>query len=406
MRIRLFVLTVSLVLGVWVETPAQTICSGRITGSGGKDLPLAHATLLTPDAASVVQIAQASNDGVYRVTAPHPGFWVLRFTGVGYAAQKIALYVPSRSPVTLDVSLGCYHYLPGEPELTVVGDFNLWNIATAVPLLRDVDGTYSATIPTTKDSIEFRIRGYRDGDGVEGIRDASYVLNGEGAYNARIKASGGTARIVVDPRLLDRTGTATQIAFIAASERTRKIASAVREWWEGDHDYFLAQAQIAMGRKPLDTPVVDWNSLVASLLQQENKEHDSLVASVLALAHVSTGVKSRHKDVASLTKSLERLSPTSAVWSLNAIALSAAVRNTSWSKARREGYLQSAMQKNPERRVRVAVLFSEFAIAFQADANVKAARYYDQLTGEYGDTPEGKLVKKQYPRPEPESDTE
>ena len=87
----------------------------------------------------MVQIVQASPDGKYALTVPTTGLWALRFTGVGYAAESIALYVPGSTPVTLSVALGGYHYISGEPSLTVVGDFNLWT--TAVPLTRGSDGT-------------------------------------------------------------------------------------------------------------------------------------------------------------------------------------------------------------------------------------------------------------------------
>ena len=400
MHFRRLVLLCIIVFGSRLSLPAQTTCSGSITGPNGKQLPAAHAALLTPEEGTVVQIVAASPNGEYRLSVPHPGFWLLRCTGVGYAEQRIALYVPSRAPMKINVALGCFHYLPDEPSLAILGDFNLWSVVAAVPLQRDSDGAYRAAITAKKDSIEFRIRGYRDGDGVEGIKDAKFVLNNDGSYNARIRVAGGIGRIVVDPRLLDRSGSHAQFTFVDAPERTRKIASAVREWWDGEHNHFSAQADMAMGRAPLDTPVVEWSSLVASLLRQENEERDSLVASVLALAHLSTGMNARHRDAASLTRSLERISPTSTVWSLNANAMSVAVRIATWPRARQKAYLETAIKKHPERAVRAAVLFSEFQIAFQADNDPNAARYYNLLTGKYADTPQGKRARKEFPRPD------
>ncbi len=399
MRFRSLAFGCLALIGLGSSLHAQTVCSGRITGPNGKLLPAAHVALQTPERGTVVQIVEASMNGEYQLPVPHSGFWILRFTGVGYAEQKVVLYVPSKVPLKLDVALGCYHYLPDEPRMTVVGDFNLWNIVTGVPLQRESEGLYAASVTTTKDSIEFRIRGYRDGDGVEGIVGASYTVNADGSYNARVTASGGTARIIVNPQLIDRSGTRARIAFVEATEQTQKIAAAVREWWEGDYNHFAAQASIAMGRAPLDTPVVDWSSLVSSLLRQEKAERDPLVRSVLALAHLSTGVKSRHMDVASLTRSLDSLPPTSTVWSLNPRVMSFVVRSVKWSNAKRHAYLESAIRKHPDRDVRAVVLFSEFQMAYRADNDPNSPRYFKLLTTTYADTPEAKQALKEFPQP-------
>ena len=403
MHLRRFVVLCIIAIGLWNSLAAQTTCSGTITGPNGKQLPAAHVDLLTAEQDSVVQRVIALPNGEYRIPVPHRGFWVLRYVGVGYEEHRLVLYVPSNAPMKIDIGLGCHHYLPGEPGLSVVGDFNLWNVVTAVPLKRDDDGTFRATFSVTKDSIEFRIRGYRDGDGIEGIKDAKFILHQDGKYNALIPAPGGTARIVVNPHLLDRSGSHAQTNFVDAPERTRKIAAAIDEWWEGEQNNFAAQADKAMGRAPLDTPVVEWGTLVANLLREENRERDSLVASVLALAHLSTGIGLRRRDAGSLTKSLERLSPTSVVWILNPGAMSIAVRSSTWPKARQMSYLETAIRKHPERTVRVAVLFSEFQIADAADSDPNAARYYKLLTGEYADTPQGKKARKDFPPPDPSS---
>ncbi len=402
MCVRLIVVAFCVV--AWCQAHGQCVCSGSVTGLRGKILPAAHVALMTPDRTSVVQIVQASPEGKYCLTVPRPGFWALRFTGVGYADESIALYAPGSAPVTLNVALGGYHYIPGEPPLTVGGDFNLWSIATAVPLTRGSDGTFSADVPVVGDSVTFRIRGYRDGDGVEGIAGATYVLNSKGGYDARVKATGGTARVTVDPSQLDRSGTRVQVEF-GGPEQSRRIVDAVREWWEGDEAYTAEQLVAAMGRPHFDTTVTDWNAFTQRVLHRADAEKDPLVRSVCALAYVSVGLKSRHRDVAALTRCMGRLFATSPVWVLNPIAISSAVRGTSWSAPQREKYIQAAVGRNPYPSVRVAVICTEFTSALNADQNRKAARYYDLLMDRYGDTPAAKELRKSYPRPEVPADT-
>jgi hypothetical protein len=401
MRFRLFICLGSILLVLLGEAIGQTVCSGRVTGPKGKLLPVAHVSLLTADRATVIQIISVAQNGTYKLGVPRPGFWALRFSGVGYADQLVALYVQDKNPMTLNVSLGCHQYLPGEPELHVIGSFNLWSILTGVPLKKRGDGSFSADIPASTDSVSFRIRGYRDAEGAEGTRDAAYVLNREGTYDARIKTVGGIARVKVESALLDRSGAAAQMDFARATERTRRIGAVVRTWWDGERAYYAGQMAAALGRTPAGSEVPNWNVLTATLMRQKEAERDSVAHVVASLAYVSVALNARTKDDASVTNSMNLLSPTSPAWSLNPSALSYAVRHTSWSNSKRDDYIQSALKLHPDRAVRVAVAFNEFTIAFKADDDKQATRYYDLLTGEYADTPTGKMVLRDYPRPDP-----
>jgi hypothetical protein len=399
--VRRCVLGVLFFCGVTGIVMAQTPCSGKVTGPGGKTLPAAHVSLLAPTRASVLQIVKASTGGAFELTIPHSGYWVLRFAGVGYDGLDVALYVPDAKEINLTVALGSHFYLEGQPELSVIGDFNLWKIPSAVPLKRGKDGVYTAEIPVTTDSIAFRIRGYRDGDGVEGIRGAVFVLNREGSYDARIKTSGGLARVVVDTRLLDHSSVRSRLRFAQASRQTKDIALAVKEWWDQENAYFANQMAESMERKPLHNAPRDWGAYTARMFQQEEAERDSVVRAVRSLAYLSAAMKSRTKDRASITKALGHLPATSPAWALNPVVLSTAVRSATWSDSVREDYVHAMIEHNPERAIRLAVLLNEFMIALDTDKDAKAARYYDILTAEYADTPEAKEILKKYKRPEP-----
>jgi hypothetical protein len=406
MRVHVVVLAVGVLFALPSQLPAQSTCSGRVTGPGGKTLPAAHASLLTPNRSAVSQSAHAAKNGTFVLTIPHPGYWVLRFSGVGYANQDVALYVPDTNEIRLNVALGSYDYLTGQPALSVIGDFNLWKIPSAVPLKMGGHGVFTADIPATTDSIAFRIRGYRDGDGVEGIEDAAFVLNREGSYDARIKAAGGVARVIVDTRLLDRSGASCKVTFTHATEETRKIALAVKEWWDQEHAYFSNQMAEAMERKPLHKVPMDWGSFTAKLLRQEERERDLLVRPVRSLAYVSAALKARTKNSGSITRAMEHIPPTSPVWLLEPIALSTAVRVATWSDSVREKYIQTMIEHNLDRHARLAVLCNEFMIALDTDKDAKAARYYDLLAAEFAETPEAQEILKKYKRPDPSAGPE
>jgi hypothetical protein len=382
------------------QSAAQTVCTGTVTGAGGKPMPLAYASLLTPEGGSILQTVQASDKGEFNLTVPRVGIWRVRFSGVGYADEDLALYVPDTNPITIEVALGCYKYLPGEPPLTVVGDFNLWSIPNAVPLKRLLDGTYSADIPASTDSITLRIRGHKDGDGAEGIRSARYVINSQGLYDARVKVDGGSAHVVFDPQALDRSNRHPQVSFIKASDQTARISAVFQKWWDGERAYFAEQLVAGMDRGRLDSTVPDWGKFTSSLLQLVETQKDPLVRAIASLAYISTALKSRKMDAAAVTRCMKSLSPVSPMWAVHPNILSYGVRNTSWSNRVREKYLQEALEHNPERGVRVAVVCNEFTIAIEADQDAKAARYYDLMKVKYSDMQSAKEVMKRYPRPD------
>lgn len=121
--------------------------------------------------------------------------------------------------------------------------------------------------------------------------------------------------------------------------------------------------------------------------------------SVCALAYVSVALKSRHGDAVALTRCMNLLPATSPVWALNPMAMTSAVRGTTWPPPQRERYLEAAIVRNPSSSVRTTVICTEFTTALNADQNRKAARYYDLLMEKYGDTRAASELRRSYPRP-------
>jgi hypothetical protein len=403
MVIRRYLVFLVLLVGLVNTTVAQSVCSGKVSGVGKKPLPVAHVVLLTPDRISVVELVQTAIDGTFRLTIPHPGLWVLRFTGVGYTMEEIAIYVGGKEPVSLDVALGGYKYLPGEQPLAVLGDFNLWSIPNAVPLEKTKAGTFQAEIPTSKDSIRLRVRGYRDGDGVEGIRDAAYVLNREGGYDALIKAIDGKAKVTIELGLLDRSGAAAKVVVAKGSEQARRIASATQVWWEGERAYFAEQLVAGMDRERLDKSAPTWPTFVGRLRRNAEVERDPLVRAVKSLAYVSAEMRSRKRDVVSLTRCMKHIPPLSPAWTLRPNELSYAVRSTSWSDVERDEYLQTVIQRHTDRTVRAATIGNEYMILFNSDKDKEARMYYDILAKDYSDLALVKDILKAHPRPDPDN---
>jgi hypothetical protein len=398
MLVRMLAVIVLLSLCTVFLSSAQTVCSGVVTGPDDKPLARTHVVLLTPDRVTVVKMIETGADGTFSLTIPRNGLWVLRSIGVGGRRNDIPLYAADNEPIAVTVSLGAHRYVPGEPTLGVIGDFNLWSIPKAVPMKRTEEGVYEADIAATTDTITFRLRGLRDDDAAEGIANASYVLNKHGEYDARLPAVKGVARVVLDLRKLDHSGTPARVTFARGSARTQGIAAAIRTWWEGEEEYFAHQTDEAFERESSGKKAPDWNVFLQGLGDRADAEKDALVRSFWDLGYLCVTMKTKHKDLPRIARTLERMPATSIAWSLSPNTLSYIIRNTTWKPSRYEQYARTAMEKHPDEVVRRRVLFNEFVIAFNAERDAVARKYYNILTGKYAKTPEGIETRKSYPR--------
>ena len=398
MRVHHILFLIALLIGRSASLAAPIECRGMITGPDGKSLPRADVVLLTPDRVTIVATQRAGTDGSFTLAVPSKGLWVVRCMGVGGRLMDVALYVPDTRPIRMTVSLPTHRYLAGDPAMQVIGDFNLWSIPKAIALRQTTNGLFEAELPATTDTVTIRLRGYRDDEGVEGITNASYVLNAQGLYDARLPVVNGKAHVQVDPRKLYRSETPGTITFVQGSPRTQRIAQAIHAWWSGEDDYFAHQNDHALERVPAGTPMPDWNAFVGGLVRQAEAEKDTLVRAFWDLGFVCTTMKSKSRTIEKFSRSLARMGATSIAWSYSPNTLCYAARNAKWEHTAIERYVKTAMDRHPDPVVRRRVLFNEFVIAFNADQDIKAAKYYTVLTTKYADTPEGRQTLKEYPR--------
>jgi hypothetical protein len=398
MRVRLLAYILTVLVSASTSLDAQIVCSGTVSGPDRKPLPRADVALLTPDRVTVLTRVQTSPDGSFTLSVPRTGLWVVRCMGVGGRVIDVALYVPDKQPIRLAVTLPGHRYLAGDFALQAIGDFNLWSIPKAVTLQQTRPGIFEADLPATTDSVTIRLRGYRDDDGIEGIQHASFILDPKDLYDARLPVIDGKAHVMVDTRQLDRARAPAVIHFEEAPRRTQRIAAAMDAWWSGEEEYFAHQNDQAFDRVPTGTPLPDWNAFVAGLSREAEAETDTLVRSFWDLGFVCTTMKTKSKVIEKLAASLSRMRPTSIAWSYSPNTLGYAARNAQWKEPAVESYVKTAMERHPDVVVRRRVLFNEFAIAFNAEHDARARKYYKILTTKYADTPEGKLARKDYPQ--------
>lgn len=375
---------------------AGTVVSGRITGPEGKELIKAVVLLRQPFDTAVVKMTDAGANGSYRINIPSGGVWILNFRGVHYADKDVAVYVDGKRKIGLDVSLGTYSYLDDFNNVKVVGSFNNWYTPGAVPLQKQPGGVYAASIKAKGGAVSYRLTGVRKGGSVEGNQSDEYTYRGSPGFASVVRTRNGIARIVFDPRKLERSEINPVVRFKDAPVEAR-FNRIYAEQVDFENDYraaFRAQMR-SRGRDPQNVKF-DFSDVVASVAKQLQTEEEPIIRQELYFNYLRIYMISQRISPSFYTTLLKGITPSSPVWSLGANTIYYGLAHSDLSEKERDEYVRAVITTNPVRRVCSTILFDEFMASKLKEDKAKAADYFELLTGKYGDSPEAKHVLRLY----------
>ncbi len=376
---------------------AQSVVTGKVLGADGKPLVLANVFLTEPNDSAVVQSVEASRTGDFRIEVPYNGIWILRFTGVCHHYQNVALYLEKPQDIQITVRLGAYQYVNDFDKVRVVGNFNRWSVLNAVPMKKRGDGTYVAEVKTVANPVEYRLRYARKWAEVEGPQAGSYVYNGKLGYNSVASAKDGIARIVFDPRRLARSGKPAGVTFSGTGRVTVEFAR-IYDDLEKYKDQFSSAELEYMANRRRSSPkfAYDWSAALKSMQRRIDRQKTGILKEELYLSYNTIGIMSKESDKAFFTAILGGISPGSAVWALNPHSLFQAVNRSTLSASEKEEYVMNVLRRNPNVRVKSAILMDEFMANKLSNQNEKAKKYYDMLQDRYRNTPEAEQIRRVY----------
>ncbi|MCL5020336.1 MAG: peroxiredoxin family protein [Bacteroidetes bacterium] len=377
---------------------SQTTVSGRVTGVDGKPMILANAFLRQPFDTATVGAVDVARDGGFLINVPWNGIWFLTFTGVHHAPYTVALYVDGRTTIHVDVKLAAYTYLKSFENVRAFGSFNNWYNLASVPLKRQGDGSYVARIKTNAASISYMLSNVRYGGSVEGTQAAEYTYKWFMGYESTIPAKDGIAIIVFNPSDLQTSSERAKAMFVDAPPIAIRFNEIYNELVQYQDDFKMEfrKYMSSRARQPHKAFTFDFSGPISTLEKQLGKEKNAVLRSELYFDLLSLHVMNQASDPSFYTKVLKEISPSSMIWALEPHDISFALLHSTFSTQKMNDYIHRVLKENPVTRVKSALLYDEFMSSKLKGDKRESVYFYDLITREFKDTPEGEMVAKHY----------
>jgi hypothetical protein len=322
------------VLACGEPEPPVTVVRGTLLGHDGQPTAMGHVHLFTASdffRTEPFESVEVGEDGSFEFRTEREGFFLLKFSGVDHA--NVALPFVAYPPLELgvDVQLPTYKYNEDFSGVKIFGNFNEWDVESALPMKARPDGTYAVTIETDADSVAYGLINVLQGLGqyavkyaVNGTQSDGFAYSGDENYHYRsvVGAPEGRVTIAFDPAKVVRSDAPVFpgdhwsevsktgiIAFEDSSSTFARLNPLVRES-QGRFMAYLASLESP------DTVEFDLDAMLSELTDRASAEEDwvirqALFTEVLRLADYGAEI-----DAQLLRQALAEVPPTSPIWSV------------------------------------------------------------------------------------------
>lgn len=389
---KLLLLAIILVLGACSEkeTSDKFEIFGVIHGYDESPLATAHAQVvaLGPDGPIDTALAAVDAEGKYSVEVDSADLYEIRFTGVFHKILNYEFAAP-KGKRKFDINARLEpNYLRSPLTEVYVIDGESSGEDGGVHMTPAPGGTLTATIPTEKGVLKYRISGAaKDGANpfVAGTRADSYELGEDGFYTAVIKSDKPNATVIFEPRKL------------MAPLRNPSV-------WSEDEDldgvFDVERDSYAIEQKAASCPNVE--KMIRGTLEMHEKlieTHETGTAKAAAIleyldaANLATIMKFDSLVNVSYVGDVEEiLEPTDPFWRkyfyVPAIMLKLKDDESTFA------YVEKVAFENPYQRVSENALLHLGKYFLNKNAPEKAHKYYDELNSRYPESRSTKELKK------------
>ena len=395
--------------------------SGTLLGADGEPMQRAHVVVEKGPSDTTV-VAEADEEGRFAFTLAEPGGYGMYLMGVHHETLEVPLIVTEAGPVELDVHLVALRYNEAPDTVRVLVPSTDEEGGTLME--RQADGTFTAEIETTSDTLAYQIAGIKLGRGdrtypMAGVQADRFAFHREGPfwdddsdYLAVIDAQGSPVEVTFDPAALLR-GEAEPViesnpavfAEIArvyqdVEERERLIGEknmATRPMYDSASE----EEKKALSDSLRDVMNAFMREVQEPIRQRIEAEKDPLVRQWLVLRYFDE-LHPPEDDSLLARQALEEVPPTSPFWSFEAWSQVGA-SNLIFSIARvakdsvlADMYMDRVIEAHPDPDVRAQFLYGAVAMADQAGNEERKQRYYAQIQEEHGDTRQAEQLRRQF----------
>jgi thiol-disulfide isomerase/thioredoxin len=390
---RLVTLLALLTLSGLAAARAQTTISGTLLGHDATRMERADVALARPNSNSPILSVHADRNGRFKLTTKETGLLVLQCTGVGHRMYEVPLLIEKPGTIGLDVQLRGYKYEDDFSNVKIIGDFNSFSFKTGKAMERQPDGTYAADFPTTAKEFAYQLLGVAEGRSVNGTQSNDYVYDGGGDYRSIVTPVKGHARIVFDPKKLQRSNSAVAVRFNDPNSSVAKFSQILSAMNGRDEAYEGAMGAFkSSGKDPAEFHY-DWSPELAKLTRQIAAEKEPLPRQALLFSYIEMPADNGLKDSAIARQAMAEIPPSSPLWAMGPTAVGTMLE---LAGATDDGYVDRVIADNPNADLKPLLLYSQLMSAEYAKNATKSAHYYTILTTKFADTRYAKLVKNEF----------
>lgn len=379
-----------------------SMISGKLLGHDGTPMLKAQVHVLQDlGTRQALQTAEVANDGSFAVKFDQTGLVYLDFTGVNHYELMMPLLVENPVRETMNVRLKAYEYQDALRAVKIIGDFNNFNLRAGQAMQPQADGTFTFETETGADKFAYQILGAeRTGRSINGTQADELAYDGGGDYRSVVKVANGKVKIVFDPKqtVRGKPGEEAVVAFDNPNTFTAKFYALQREQNQRQEKFYAAESAYRATKKDMANFVYDWSSELATFRQRLLAEKDPLLRQVLLKQYLEIGGMNAvdKLDKKLIAQAFAEIPATSRLWSMGSPWLLAQAVNWCGDKEKYTGYLEEALDRHPDRKLRANLLSMQLGEASFKGDTAQARVYFDRLMKDFGDTPEAQWAKNQY----------
>jgi len=404
-----------LVLGCLVAlvtyAPAQemSVISGKLLGYDGKPMLKAHVHLFPftwPD--KPLHSIEVAPDGSFEIRFMETGLRYLRFTGANHQVRSIPLWIEKPIRERINVRLILYEYVDDFNQVKIIWNFNNLDFSTSRPMTKQANGTLVFEIDTTISAFTYQILGAAKNLNapINGTQSDDLVYSGFLGYRSVVKVSDGKVKIIFDPKKLLRgkTGDEAVVQFDNPNSPQARFYALHHEQRRRIIDEYQAakKAYSDAHNRDITGFSYDWSTTLTAFTKLIAKETNSALRQILLMQYLEIGRLGEHEklDKQLIAQAFAEIPATSLLWSNEIISGSAPLMfdAASWlaPKGKYDDYLDEALEKHPDRSIRVGILRNKLEDAGVQGDTAKVRVFYNRMMSEFGDTWQAKSVKSKY----------
>ena len=377
---------------------ASIIVNGRVTGTDDKPISVARVFLTYPSDNHPIKLVEVQKDGNYKIHIDSRGLWMLHFIGIYHHQYQIAIYANNSKNIKLNVKLETYHYSNSFDGVKIIGNFNDWSVPRAVPMKKEKDGTYSAIVSSSFDTVFYRLVYVRTDGEVEGTDSEGYVPNGMDGFSSFLKTNNGAVKIIFDPKKLVYSDQPENFKFVNASTIQSKFAQAYASLTDAMHAFKISLYTHTANREIIGFHF-NYQPYINKVMNLLRKEPKGLIRQVLLLSYFELNYMSTngtYKSFLTPREILKGIPSNSIVWSLYPHAILEILSQGAFSEPIMDINIHKILDTNPMARTKEILLADVIERKFHSFQYSGILPYLSILLDQYGDSPEAIAFSKTY----------